>query len=184
MTRYCHCEICREIRGETEPRDKKSEEVETRSQGAGDNETREKGVWHRLNMRMEMPGVPVGAPVGNPLPKPKPAEVKGADFNNMVSDFDLALEAVTDVTVFGCFKHGRLGGWRLVSSFPYVYTQKKLRHATRELLDPGGYDEESGLRHLAHEAWNALALLQYALEKERNKEAEQAASEGEEDDAS
>jgi hypothetical protein len=82
----------------------------------------------------------------------------------MISDFHLALQSVARVTAMGNEKHGPLGGWRWVPGFKKEYQNKKARHAIAGLVDDGGLDEESGLPHLAHEAWNALALLQFALE--------------------
>lgn len=83
---------------------------------------------------------------------------------DMISDFHLALLSVTEVTEFGNRKHGTPGGWRNVLGFKRVYQNAKARHALSGLVDEGGLDRESGLPHLAHEAWNALALLQNELE--------------------
>lgn len=94
-------------------------------------------------------------------------------FADMISDFHLALQSVASVTAMGVGKHGPLGGWRQVPGFKEEYQNKKARHAIAGLVDDGGLDPESGLPHLAHEAWNALALLQFALESEARVESGQ-----------
>lgn len=97
-------------------------------------------------------------PTDKPYPKARLAD--------MIQDFGLALQSVARVTAMGCEKHGPLGGWRNVPDFRREYQNKKARHAIAGIVDEGGLDEESGLPHLAHEAWNALALLQDLLEAE------------------
>ena len=87
---------------------------------------------------------------------------------DMISDFHLALREVSKVTGFGCLKHGPLGGWRSIPDFKRAYQNSKARHAIAGLVEEGGLDGESGLPHLAHEAWNALALLQHAMEQDRD----------------
>jgi len=84
-------------------------------------------------------------------------------FADMLSDFHLALTEVARVTSFGNQKYGEPGGWRKVEGFQRSYQNKKARHAMEGLLQD--FDGESGLFCLAHEAWNALALLQDKLEK-------------------
>ena len=86
---------------------------------------------------------------------------------DMLKDFALAIEEVARVTAFGCEKHGELGGWRQVPNFEREYANKKARHALEALVSDR--DLESGLQPLAHEAWNALALLQHKLEALRGK---------------
>lgn len=81
---------------------------------------------------------------------------------DMMTDFNLALTEVSRVTAFGCTKHGRLGGWRDTLDFERTYQNAKARHALCAMVEQ--IDEESGLYHLAHEAWNALALLQAKME--------------------
>lgn len=106
-----------------------------------------------------------------PLPNGKPQPK--TPLADMISDFHLALQSVARVTAMGNEKHGPLGGWRKVPGFKRDYQNKKARHAIAGLVDDGGLDEESGLPHLAHEAWNALALLQFALESEARVESGQ-----------
>lgn len=82
---------------------------------------------------------------------------------DMISDFHLALREVSRVTAFGNQKHGEPGGWRKVKDFQRSYQNKKARHALEGMVQD--HDSESGLWCLAHEAWNALALLQGRLEQ-------------------
>lgn len=85
----------------------------------------------------------------------------------MVGDFARALEAVAQVTTFGAGKYAPRS-WRTVPQAAERYGDAFLRHifkdAKGERLDP-----ESGLPHLAHVAWNALALLELELGKEHAK---------------
>jgi hypothetical protein len=81
----------------------------------------------------------------------------------MMLDFHLALVELAKVTDHGCRTHGPLGGWRSIPDFQPKYQNAKARHALAGLIQD--LDDESGLHHLAHEAWNALALLQYKIER-------------------
>lgn len=88
--------------------------------------------------------------------KPRPDLVLGA--------FAGALAAVTDVGTFGANKYTD-HGWRSVPDGERRYADAQLRHYLKrksgEVRDP-----DSGLLHLAHEAWNALAILQLHLDRE------------------
>ena len=117
-------------------------------------------VCHDVKARMTPDLKPKGV-----TPNPSPTKLPVAD---MISDFPLALREVSKVTGFGCLKHGPLGGWRSIPDFKRVYQNSKARHAIAGLVEEGGLDGESGLPHLAHEAWNALALLQHAMEQDRD----------------
>lgn len=75
-------------------------------------------------------------------------------------DFSRALEAVADVGTFGANKYTRLG-WASVPNGEQRYTDALMRHLLkmqREDIDP-----DSGLDHLAHLAWNCLAVLELRL---------------------
>lgn len=54
-------------------------------------------------------------------------------------------------------------GWRDVLNGPARYGDAALRHMTKALA--GSYDEGSDIAHLAHAAWNILAVLEIMLEK-------------------
>lgn len=80
----------------------------------------------------------------------------------VIKGFGDALTEVAKVATFGAVKYTD-DGWREVPDGIARYTDAKFRHATQSGVDP-----ESGLLHAAHEAWNALAVLQLMIEKERN----------------
>lgn len=72
-----------------------------------------------------------------------------------------ALNEVARVHTFGAAKYGS-DNWRL--GVPYRrLVGSLLRHLYAWLLDER-CDAESGLHHLAHAAWNLLALLEFDLE--------------------
>lgn len=80
-------------------------------------------------------------------------------------DFPDALRELFGVCTFGAEKYSR-SSWKKVSGGETRYNDARARHfadSFREDLDP-----ESGYHHLAHEAWNCLALLQMKLEAEKN----------------
>lgn len=78
----------------------------------------------------------------------------------VLNGFPRALLAVAEVAAYGARKYTE-DGWRCVPDGQRRYTAAKDRHRLHgavELLDA-----ESGLLHLAHEAWNALAVLELKL---------------------
>jgi len=79
-------------------------------------------------------------------------------------DFPLAILAVAQVGTFGCKKYVR-NSWKTVPELQIRYKDALHRHL---LADASGQklDEESGLPHLAHAAWNILALLQDRIDCE------------------
>jgi len=90
--------------------------------------------------------------------KQRPALVLGAFAN--------ALKAVVEVGTYGAAKYTP-NGWLEVPDGIERYGEAKMRHQlaemTGEVLDP-----DTGLRHAAHEAWNALARLELILRGERH----------------
>lgn len=76
----------------------------------------------------------------------------------MVRDFANALGAVADVTTFGAQKYAP-SNWLHVHGARDRYTDALFRHllarARGEIID-----NESGLSHLSHAAWNILALIE------------------------
>jgi hypothetical protein len=76
----------------------------------------------------------------------------------MIAGFPRALYAVAEVTTYGAQKYAP-GNWVHVVNKEQRYTDALYRHllkaAAGERCDP-----ESGLPHLAHAAWNILALLE------------------------
>lgn len=84
----------------------------------------------------------------------------------VLAEFHLALLKVGEVGTFGADKYAR-GGWKEVDNGLERYWDAMWRH----LLTIGN-DEESGLPHLAHFVWNALAVLQLELERGKNNDKE------------
>ena len=80
--------------------------------------------------------------------------------------FPDALESVAEVATYGANKYVR-NGWKDVPEKETRYADAFFRHI---LADYKGEerDDESGLRHKAHAAWNALALLQMEIEKDKS----------------
>jgi len=85
----------------------------------------------------------------------------------LITDFPRALLEVAKVAGFGAKKYAA-HNWLLVENGVERYSaagvRHQLQHATGELLD-----EETGLRHLAHAAWNALAVLELELRNGNDK---------------
>jgi len=76
----------------------------------------------------------------------------------LYEDFPHALSGIADVATFGARKYTR-NGWRTVPDGLQRYTDAMHRHllaaAKGEVCDP-----ESGLLHMYHVAWNALAITE------------------------
>lgn len=79
----------------------------------------------------------------------------------MISDFSAALTEVATVSTFGANKYSP-SGWKTVPDARERYWDALHRHLLA--MSTTDKDEESGLDHLAHAAWNALAVLQIDLE--------------------
>ncbi len=84
----------------------------------------------------------------------------GKPMAGVLGDFGLALMAVAEVGTFGANKYTR-GGWQSVPNGIERYTDAAWRHLLKEPLEP--LDDDSGLSHAAHMAWNALARLELQL---------------------
>lgn len=80
-------------------------------------------------------------------------------------DFPLAIQKVLAVSTFGAEKYAR-HSWRDVPDLETRYDDARGRHFLWSFLEDE--DPESGVSHLAHEAWNCLALLQVELEKRQS----------------
>lgn len=78
-------------------------------------------------------------------------------------EFSGALGEVCRVSEYGVRKYKKRGSWPTVANGEQRYAAALLRHE----LAPGAVDPESGLRHAAHVAWNALARLQLMLDREQ-----------------
>jgi len=84
----------------------------------------------------------------------------------VLGDFALALQAVGDVGTFGANKYSA-HGWLCVPNGVERYTDALYRHlmayASGDLVD-----KDSGLTHLSHFAWNALAVLELTIRDARS----------------
>lgn len=74
----------------------------------------------------------------------------------VIADFACALQKVIDVGTFGANKYSERG-WRTVPEAYERYYDALWRHLLADITIE--VDDESGLDHLAHAAWNILALL-------------------------
>jgi hypothetical protein len=90
------------------------------------------------------------------------ADAGKSDPMMLEEDLALALEAVNRVLDYGKAKYGARGGWKKVDIERYRSAQARHR---RSVMQDGllGKDDESDLLHLAHEACNALFILQSVL---------------------
>lgn len=79
----------------------------------------------------------------------------------VVLGFARALQEVGKVGTFGANKYTD-NGWIEVQDGERRYTDAMLRHLFAE-AEGEELDNESGIRHAAHTAWNALARLDIAL---------------------
>ena len=90
---------------------------------------------------------------------------------NMIFEyFADALWEVAKVADMGAKKYAR-ASWKTVPNGYERYSDAKARHFLANAKGED-YDEESGLLHQAHEAWNTLALLQMKLESLNKKNGE------------
>jgi hypothetical protein len=82
----------------------------------------------------------------------------------VLSDFSLALMAVAEVGTHGADKYSR-GGWQEVPDGETRYRDADWRHLLKSRHED--VDQDSGLLHDAHQAWNILAALELRLRRER-----------------
>jgi hypothetical protein len=78
------------------------------------------------------------------------------------SDFPDAIKALVDVATFGANKYSP-SGWKTVPNGVSRYENAMARHFLASFTEQS--DSETDISHLAHLAWNALALLQLKLEE-------------------
>ena len=111
--------------------------------------------WREGNIRPDR-GVP------DPLPSAGVKHDQGKPMVGlMLTDFSRALEAVASVTTFGAGKYSP-SGWLAVPEAERRYTDALCRHLLADLRGEAT-DAESGQPHLAHAAWNVLAVLELRL---------------------
>ena len=79
----------------------------------------------------------------------------------VVGGFARALKAVGEVGTFGAVKYSP-DGWVDVPDGIARYTDAMYRHLMDEAAGEA-VDQQSGLPHLSHACWNALAILELTL---------------------
>lgn len=93
---------------------------------------------------------------------------KAPVFRGAVGYFPRAMEAVAACSDFGASKYA-WDGWRLVDNGFNRYSDAMVRHLVAEAKGEE-LDNDSGLIHAAHTAWNALARLELLLEAKEKEE--------------
>lgn len=86
---------------------------------------------------------------------------KAPAYRGLVQYFPRALLAVSRVSDKGAEKY-TWNGWETVENGYARYSDALIRHELYKGIQ-GDFDEESGLLHDAHIAWNALARLELKL---------------------
>ncbi len=81
----------------------------------------------------------------------------------MCENFSRALWEVAKVSTFGANKYG-VNSWQNLSNPKERYLDALCRHLFKHLQGEK-VDDESGLLHLQHMCWNALALLEFELKE-------------------
>lgn len=87
----------------------------------------------------------------------------------VLGGFARALMEVAKVGTFGAKKYTP-NGWMSVANGIDRYSDAKARHQLYEAMGEE-HDPDSGLLHAAHEAWNALAVLELKLREQAAKQA-------------
>lgn len=90
----------------------------------------------------------------------------------LIEGMPRALARVADVLTFGAKKY-QAHSWKQVENGRERYNDAKVRHQLKQ-AEGEIYDQESGIEHLAHEACNALFLLELALIEKENSKRDQA----------
>jgi hypothetical protein len=89
---------------------------------------------------------------------------KAPMFRGLLNRFPRALRTVAEISAFGFRKYGTFDGWEKVEDAEERYEDALLRHLTAAAAGDL-VDSESKRLHLAHAAWNALAILELALRR-------------------
>lgn len=76
-------------------------------------------------------------------------------------------EAVVRARVYGISKYGNKDNWKEVEK--ERWQNALVRHIMLYVKDPDGVDEESGLPHLVHVAFNTAAILEIEAEESQKK---------------
>jgi hypothetical protein len=86
--------------------------------------------------------------------------------SQILSQFANALMEVSKVGTYGAEKYS-MGGWQTVEDGINRYADAGMRHYLKMSMGET-HDPDTGLLHLSHEAWNALARLElYCRERQK-----------------
>ena len=91
---------------------------------------------------------------------------KACAFRGAIDYFPRAILSVAAVSTFGASKYA-WKGWETVPEGFERYSDAMVRHLLAEGQGEAT-DNDSGLPHAAHAAWNALARLELMLREEEN----------------
>lgn len=91
---------------------------------------------------------------------------KACAFRGAIDYFPRAIESVAAVSTFGANKYA-WKGWETVPEGFERYSDALVRHLLKEGQGEAS-DNDSGLLHAAHAAWNALARLELKLREQEN----------------
>ena len=83
----------------------------------------------------------------------------------VLGGFADALMAVAEIGTLGAAKYTE-NGWKEVDNGEARYDDAHMRHWLKQHMGED-YDPDWDTLHLAHEAWNTLARLQFVLEKNK-----------------
>lgn len=81
--------------------------------------------------------------------------------------FGRAVMGVGQCILKGAEKYPEIDNWKRVKNAEQKYTNALVRHLIKHLTGEE-VDKESGLPHLQHVAWNALAVCELYLERKKN----------------
>ena len=86
--------------------------------------------------------------------------------SGLLEYFPRSCMAVADLSVWGAEKYS-WGNWKKVENGKRRYGDAGVRHICEAAIH-GDIDKESKMNHAVHEAWNALARLEFILEEEES----------------
>lgn len=87
------------------------------------------------------------------------------DIDLVLSKFSKGLQEVSKVGTFGAKKYSE-DGWLEVPNGIRRYQSALLRHYFKH-SEGEEFDKETGYTHLAHAAWNSLAVLELSIRENR-----------------
>ena len=103
---------------------------------------------------------PTGRKLGEPGAK---MDAGKPDLLTSLRQFPNALAALSDVSIYGAETKGYgWNAWKLVPKGEERYRQACVRH-----ISTADFDDESGLAHAAHAAWNALAVRECEMKRRK-----------------